>query len=204
VYAVAITGGIASGKTAVTDRLTELGVTVVDADLASRAVVEPGQPALAEITAAFGVDTLAADGRLDRAALRRRIVADADARRRLEAILHPRIRSWMLAHARQADSDYVALAIPLLVETGGRANYDWVREIVVVDTPQALQRQRLQARDGADSAQVEGLLAAQASRAQRLALADHILINDAGLAELRRAVDRLHPRLCRHARQSPG
>ena len=193
-YAIAVTGGIAAGKTAVTERLAERGICIVDADVGSRAIVEPGQPALAEVVREFG-DVLDADGRLDRARLRERIFAEPTARQRLEAILHPRIRSWMQAQAAAATSAYVVLAIPLLTEVGGRASYPWLRGIVVVDTPLTLQRQRLRQRDGADDAMVERMLAAQATRAQRLALADHVLINDGSFQALQRAVDRLDLRL---------
>ena len=189
-YSVAITGGIASGKTAVTERLASRGIAVVDADLASRAVVEPGQPALAEILGAFG-ELRDSDGRLDRGKLRALVFADPEARRRLEAITHPRIREWMQRQAELASSAYVVLAIPLLAEVGGRAAYPWLRRIVVIDAPVARQRERLRRRDGADAVMVERLLAAQATRPQRLALADDVLINDGTLDELHRRVDRL-------------
>jgi dephospho-CoA kinase len=191
---IAVTGGVASGKSATTAAFSALGITIVDADVAAREVVEPGQPALAEVAARFGAGSLAADGRLDRAAMRVRVFADPAARRDLEAILHPRIRLQMRAACEQAPGPYVIAAIPLLAEGGGRANWPWLRRILVVDVPEGLQRQRLMERDGADAALAGQMIAAQASRAQRLALADDVLVNDGTPEQLREAVFRLDAR----------
>lgn len=185
---VAVTGGIASGKSAVTARFEALSVPVIDADLIAREAVKPGQPALGEIVERFGDGVLAADGRLDRAALRVRVFADPVERAALEAILHPRVRAAMRERALNAKSDYVVLAIPLLVESG---QYDWVDRVLLVDAPESLQVARVMTRDGVDRAAAEAVLAVQAPRAARLAVADDVVVNDAGLGLLDSAVERL-------------
>jgi dephospho-CoA kinase len=190
-YVVAVTGGVASGKSAATDAFAALGIVVADADVAARAVVEPGQPALHQIAEQFGPGALAADGRLDRAAMRERIFADARARATLEGILHPRIRTWLQSACVAATSPYVVVAIPLLTEGGGRSAYPWLDRILVVDVPEPVQHQRLMRRDGADEGLARRMVAAQASRAQRLALADDVIVNDGPLAALVAAVSRL-------------
>lgn len=190
---VGLTGGIASGKSAACARLAAHGVAVVDADVAAREVVTPGQPALDEVVARFGPAVLAADGTLDRAALRARVFADPAQRRALEAILHPRVRERMRAQADAAAGDYVVLAIPLLAESG--ADYSWLDAVVVVDVPEDVQLARLVARDGNDGTLARAMIAAQAPRAARLALADEVIDNRGTLAELHAAVDALHQRL---------
>jgi dephospho-CoA kinase len=197
-YRVGLTGGVASGKSVVAERFAALGVTVADADIAARAVVEPGQPALAEVVAAFGRATLDADGRLDRARLRARVFNDPDARRTLEGLLHPRIRAALRTAADAAPGPYVIVAIPLLAEGGGRAAYPWLDRILVVDAPPAVQRARLMARDGIDAALADRMLAAQADRQQRLAIADDVLVNDGAIDALDaqvRALDAQYRRL---------
>jgi len=190
-FVVAITGGIASGKSAVCALFESLGITVADADLAARAIVAPGQPALAEIAAQFGPSILLADGSLDRAQLRARIFSDADARQALEAITHPRIRSLLQAQCAAATSPYAIAAIPLLAEVGAVAAYPWLQRILVVDAPLALQRLRLLRRDGIDAALADRMIAAQASREQRLALASDVIVNDGSVQELKAPVVRL-------------
>lgn len=190
----AITGGVASGKSTVTRWLEELGVHVADADVAARDAVAQGSDGLAEVLAAFGPEVLDADGGMDRAAMRRRVFADDQARRRLEAIIHPRVRQMLEAQCRAADSPYAVAAIPLLAEGGGRSAYPWLDRIAVVDVPEAVQLQRLQARDGVDLALAEKMLAAQATRRQRLAIADDVLVNDSTLAALHAQVKALHRR----------
>ena len=198
-FAVAITGGIASGKSAVADRFAHLGRVVVDADVAAREVVAPGEPALAEIAARFGAQALLGDGRLDRAWVRAHAFADAGARRDLEAITHPRIRARLLEQARAAGGAYVLVAIPLLAEGGGRAAYPWLQRILVVDAPEALQLARLRLRDGIDAELARRMIAAQATRAQRLALADDVLVNDGAESAIEPAVVRLDRLYCRMA-----
>jgi dephospho-CoA kinase len=203
-FAVAVTGGIAAGKSAVTDRFARLGRVVVDADLAAREVVAPGEPALAEIKARFGAQALLGDGSLDRAWLRAHAFADAGARRELEAITHPRIRARLFDPARDAAGAYVVVAIPLLADGGGRAAWPWLQRILVVDAPQALQLARLRLRDGADAELARRMIAAQATRAERLALADDVVVNDGAPAALDGAVVRLDARYLRLAGVARG
>jgi dephospho-CoA kinase len=191
-FVVALTGGVASGKSAVTRRFEALGVPVHDADAAARAVVEAGTPGLAAIVAAFGEAALLPDGTLDRRAMRARVFADADARRRLEAIVHPRVNDWLHARVAAERGPYALLAIPLLVETWPQ--YAWVDRVLVVDAPDALRLERLMQRDGIDPAAAERMLAAQASRAQRLARADDVIDNSGDPAALDAAVAALHAR----------
>jgi dephospho-CoA kinase len=193
-FCVGLTGGIASGKSAVADRFAARGIAVVDADVAAREVVAPGQPALAEIAAVFGDDVVQADGTLDRAALRRHVFDDDAARRRLEAILHPRIRVRMREQALRAGGPYVIVAIPLLAEGGGRLAYPWLDRILVVDVPREVQLARLVRRDGIELALAERMLAAQADRASRLAIADDVIVNEGALALLDAEVDALDRR----------
>lgn len=183
-FIIAITGGVASGKSAVSARFETLGVVVVDADVAARAAVAAGSEGLAEVTAAFGPDVLAADGSLDRAAMRKRVFADADARRRLEAIIHPRVRRQLMDECRAATGPYAIAAIPLLAEGGGREAYPWLDRILVVDVPVEVQRERLMARDGIDAALADRMIAAQADRRERLAMADDVIVNDGPIEAL--------------------
>ncbi|MBS0463191.1 MAG: dephospho-CoA kinase [Proteobacteria bacterium] len=193
-FVVAVTGGIASGKTAVCRAFERLGVTVADADVLARELVAPGQPALQEIVARFGDGILTAQGELDRIGLRRIVFADAASRIDLETILHPRIRKALRDACAVASSPYAIAAIPLLAEGGGRAAYPWLDRILVVDVPGETQMQRLLSRDGGSVEQAERMLAAQASRTQRLAIADDVVENDGTLAQLGRQIDALHMR----------
>ncbi len=188
---IGLTGGIASGKSTVARCFARRGITVVDADAVSRAVVEPGQPSLAEVVRAFGRDILDPSGRLRRARLREIIFGDAGQRRRLEAILHPAIRTEMARRLAAAPGPYVIMMVPLLVETGGG---DRVDRVLVVDVPEQTQITRLMQRDGVGQAQARAALGAQASRAQRLAAADDVIRNDGDLQTLDARVDALHHR----------
>jgi dephospho-CoA kinase len=201
-YVVGLTGGVASGKSEVARRFEALRVTVVDADVAAREAVAPGSEGLIAIVAAFGTGALAADGSLDRMAMRRRVFADDDARRTLEGILHPRVRVALREACLGAAGPYAIAAIPLLAEGGGRAAYPWLDRILVVDVARERQLERLLRRDGIDQDLAEGMLAAQASREARLAIADDILVNDAGLDALDRHVAALHAQYL--ALASPG
>jgi dephospho-CoA kinase len=197
-FVVAITGGIASGKSEVSRLFAELGIAVADADVIARALVEPGQPALREIVARFGDDVLQTDGQLDRAALRRRIFADASARRDLEAILHPRIRLALHEACEAAASPYAIAVVPLLAEGGGRKAYPWLARILVVDASREAQTQRLLQRDGGSVEQAERALAAQVAREARLAIADDVIENSGGIDALApqvRKLDALYRRL---------
>lgn len=188
-FVVGITGGIGSGKSAVSDRFEALGIRVVDADLASRWVVEPGRPALARIAEHFGDDVLAGDGSLDRAALRRLVFAAPEERRWLETLLHPLIADEIRAALAAAQSPYAILVSPLLIESG---QTEFVDRVLVVDVPEAVQIERTMARDDNDEAQVRSIIAAQIDRASRLARADDVIENDGGLDALDEQVAELH------------
>lgn len=190
--AIAVTGGIASGKSAVCDAFARLGTVVIDADVAAREVVAPGSPGLARVVEAFGPATLTAAGELDRAALRTRVFAEPEARRRLEAILHPLIRERLHQQALAATGPYVLVAIPLLAEA--REPYAWLSRVLVVDVPRALQVSRVMQRDGIDRDQALQILAAQATREARLRIATDVIVNDADLAQLDRMAQRLDQR----------
>jgi len=191
-FVVALTGGIASGKSAVERRFEALGIHAYDADVAARAVVEPGSDALAEVARVFGPDALDAEGRLDRPAMRQRVFADPSARVTLEGILHPRIRAWLRDAVASDTGPYCILSIPLLVEN--RAHYAWVDRVLVVDAPEAVRIERLTRRDGIDPALAASMIAAQATREQRLAIADDVIVNDADEASLDGAVAALDAR----------
>jgi dephospho-CoA kinase len=188
---IGLTGGIASGKTMVARRFSELEVPVIDADESSRRVVAPGQPGLGQVVAAFGAALLTADGELDRRALRTLVFADPLKRQELEGILHPLIRADMEQRAEDAIGPYLILAIPLLVEGGGRNRVD---RILVVDVPEALQLERLVTRDSVGPEEARAILAAQANRTDRLHAADDVLRNTGTVRELQQKVDRLHDR----------
>ena len=183
-YIIGVTGGVASGKSTVTRRFEVLGVAVADADLAAREAVAAGSDGLAEVVRVFGREVLADDGNLDRAAMRRRVFADAAARAELESIIHPRVRTRLHALCAAAEGPYAIAAIPLLAEGGGRTAYPWLARILVVDVPEAVQRERLMRRDGVDAALAGSMIAAQATRAQRLAVADDVIVNDGPLDAL--------------------
>ena len=195
-YVVGITGGIGSGKSAVTDYLETKGITVVDADKVARVVVEPGTSGLAAIAEHFGSDILLPDGSLDRAALRRVVFDNADERKVLEGITHPRIREEIARQLDEATSPYVVLASPLLLESGQNsfANY-----VVVVDVPESVQLSRTMARDDNSAQLVKSIMAAQLDRETRLSRADTSISNDGSLDELYTRVDDLHDDLLARA-----
>ncbi|MFP6816881.1 MAG: dephospho-CoA kinase [Pseudomonadales bacterium] len=188
-WVLGITGGIGSGKTAVSDRFQALGITVVDADVASRVVVEPGRPALAAIAGHFGDEAINNDGTLNRAELRKRIFADPEERKWLEKLTHPLINQYLLEELANAKSPYAILVSPLLAETGQSR---FCQRIVVVDVPIELQVERTMSRDDNDEAQVRAIIAAQASREERLKLADDVIVNDQCLEHIDAEVTRLH------------
>ena len=199
---IGLTGGIASGKSTVAQRFTDLRVPVIDADVAARAVVAPGTPGLAEVIERFGPGVLAENGELERRALRDLIFSNPGARRDLESILHPLIRADMERSADQAVGPYIVMAIPLLIEGGPS---DRVDRILVVDVDEAVQLRRVMERDGCTAEQARAILASQASRSARLAAADDVLQNAGTVTDLRHAVDRLHERYLRLAEiQRPG
>lgn len=205
-FVVGLTGGVASGKSEVTRRFEALGITVADADIAARDAVAVGSEGLARVVATFGADVLDATGALDRAAMRRRIYADPAARKRLETIIHPRVRRALRAQCAAAPEPYAVAAIPLLAEAsrerdrdGVRQAYPWLHRIAVVDVPVEVQLARLLARDGIDAALARGMIDAQATRAQRLAIADDVIANDGPLDALDAQVAALHARYLRLA-----
>lgn len=194
---VVLTGGVASGKTAVSDHLAELGVPVMDTDVIAREVVRPGEPGLAQIVETFGRDVLDANGELDRRKLRREIFSDEKKRRRLEGILHPLIEARTRERIRKAaDHAYVVVVVPLLVETGVFGDAD---AVVVVDVPERLQIERLMERDDMTADQAQAMLDAQAGRDERLAIADFVIDNSGARDRLRKEVERLHGLLVGHA-----
>ena len=186
---IGLTGGIASGKSTVADMFADLGVPVIDTDIIAREVVQPGQPALEEIREAFGDGIIAADGALDRPAMRAVVFSDEDARRRLEAILHPRIGEATREQADAAGGEYQVIVVPLLVESALRA---FVDRVLVVDCDEETQVARLLARDAESETQARRILAAQSSRDERLAIADDIVANDGDFDETREQVLTLH------------
>lgn len=188
---IGLTGGIASGKSEAARRFAELGVPVLDADAIAHELVAPGQPLLDAVLGAFGPSVRLPDGSLDRAALGRLVFADPAERRRLEAITHPAIRAELAARTARLDAPYVVLMIPLLVETGMTGEVD---RVLVIDAPEAEQRRRITARDRHDAAHIARILSAQATRQDRLAAADDVIVNDGEVADLHRAVDALHQR----------
>lgn len=188
-YVVGLAGGIGSGKSAVSDRFCAFGIAVVDADVAARDVVEPGQPALAEIADHFGGTILDQEGRLNRRALRGHVFKHPDERRWLERALHPRINALMRDQLDAAPSPYAILVNPLMRNRDPRAD-----RILVVDVPETVQIERTMARDNVDRAQAEAIMANQLARDDRLAFADDVIVNDRGIADLHAAVDALHPR----------
>jgi dephospho-CoA kinase len=193
---VGVTGGIGSGKSAATDHFARLGITIVDADLASRVIVEPGRPALAAIAEPFGPDILQPDGQLDRAALRQKVFADSAERQWLEQLTHPLIGEEIMQQLSQSTSAYTILASPLLLETTQK---DLCDITVVVDVPEELQLQRTMARDANDEAQVRRIMAAQMPRRQRLQLADEVVDNSGDLQQLYQQVEQLHQQFLRRA-----
>ena len=192
---IGLTGGIASGKTAVADLFAGFGASVIDTDQIARKVVEPGKPTLTALTTALGTGILGADGRLDRHRLRDRIFRDASTRRIVERILHPAIMAELVRQADSAPGPYQVLVIPLLVE-GGRSGL--VDRVLLVDCPEEQQIERLIKRDGETRENAALALAAQATRAARLAEADDVILNDgdrAKLVELVAGLDREYRRL---------
>lgn len=186
---VGLTGGIASGKTTVSDLFAHLGAKVIDADVAAREVVAPGSEGLAYICRQFGDKMLTPKGTLDRQALRRHIFADDAARKQLEGFLHPRIRARMWEQLATGDFPYALMVVPLLVETDFARLVD---RILVVDTPVEVQRRRLIERDNCTAEQADAILAAQTTRERRLAAADDVVVNDARIDQVEPQVHALH------------
>jgi dephospho-CoA kinase len=190
-FRIVLTGGIASGKTAVANAFAALGVPVIDTDQISRDVVEPGSPTLQRIVDAFGSIALDSTGHYDRRRMREWVFADPEERKKLNAIIHPAIRDELARRSLTARGPYQIHAIPLFVEGGAKNGYD---RILVVDCSEQLQLQRLMQRDQVGEVQARQILAAQATRGQRLAVATDIIVNDATLDAVRIHVAELHQR----------
>jgi dephospho-CoA kinase len=190
-FRVGLTGGIACGKSFVADLFAQLAIPVIDTDEIARQVVAPGQPGLEAILTEFGPDLLMPGGELDRTALRGRIFADGSDRRRLEAILHPRIRDRAVEMSATLGGPYQIMVVPLLIETNFRQLVD---RILVVDCPESLQRERLVARDSEDAGQVDRIMSTQLDRKARLRSADDVIDNAGTKEQTRRQVESLHRR----------
>ena len=188
-FRIGLTGGIASGKSTVASFFATLGVPIVDTDIIAREIVAPGQPALKEISAAFGEKVIAEDGSLDRALLREIVFADDARRKKLEEILHPLIRDTAFQQAAVADGPYVIIVVPLLYESPMKQAMD---RILVVDCDEETQLRRLTERDNESEEQARRMIAAQASRAERLSVADDVIGSEVSLVDTRDAVAVLH------------
>jgi dephospho-CoA kinase len=197
---IGLTGGIGSGKSMATDYLQTRGITIVDADLAARLIVEPGEPALQEIVETFGEDILQQDGTLNRAALRQIVFADPEQRRRLEAITHPRIAQEIMRQLAVSPSPYTVLVSPLLFESG---QHRFAQRTLLIDAPEAEQKRRASVRDKVSEEQITAIMKVQMSREDRRKRADDVVMNDAGVDALHAALEQLHQRYLElsHGRQ---
>ncbi len=215
-FVVGLTGGIGSGKSAVAECFAALGAALVDTDVIARQLTVAGGAAIEPIKAAFGLGVLTPEGALDRPAMRQRVFADPAVRARLEAILHPLIRAeserqisrphvvgvTTACRPASADFPYTVLVVPLLVETGSYR--ERVDRVMVVDCPEEMQIARVMARNGLSRAEVLAIMAAQSSRAERLAAADDVIINDAGRDKLQTQVAAAHATYLEMSKSSPG
>ncbi len=188
---IGLTGGIGSGKSMATDYLQAQGITIVDADLAARVIVEPGKPALDDIVSTFGESILQADGTLNRAALRQIVFSDPAQRQRLESITHPRIAQEILHQLSVSLSPYTVLVSPLLFESG---QYRFAQRTLLIDAPEHAQRQRAAARDKVSEEQIAAIMAVQMSREERRQRADDIVMNDGDVSALHASLEKLHQR----------
>ena len=190
---VGLTGGIGSGKSTVAKGLQSKGVTVVDADQIAREVVQPGEEALDEIANTFGSEVIQTDGNLDRAALKQRIFSDPNAKKQLEAILHPRIRQRILDQVNSATgTPYVVADIPLLVESKYPEHFD---RVIVVDCTETQQVERVKARDDMSDEQIQRIMDSQATRQERLKSATDVIDNTGDLKSLKMQIEKLHDTL---------
>lgn len=189
---IGLTGGIGSGKTAVSDRFKRLGIHVVDADIAARTIVEPNKPAWDEIKAFFGNGVLLEDQSLNRAWLRQQVFSDNDKRKKLEEITHPKIRDEIIRDLASSTSPYTLLVSPLLIESG---QAKLVEKVIIIDVPEAVQIERTCSRDNNDTEQVKRIIAAQLPREQRLTHADWVIDNSQPIDTLDRRIEKLHQEL---------
>lgn len=188
-YIVGVTGGIGSGKTAATNRLEQHGITIVDADIVARQVVEPGSEALNKIQSQFGDQFILDDGNLDRAKMRELVFSQPAMKDKLNTIMQPAIRAELMRQLSQAHSDYVVLSAPLLFEN---SLHKVCNRVLVIDVPEEIQLQRASQRDEVSKANIKAIIAAQISRVERQALADDLLLNDGSIEELNIQIDQLH------------
>lgn len=195
-FIVGLTGGIGSGKSTVADLFVEQGAALVDTDAIAHELTASGGDAIPALSDAFGRQILAGDGSLDRSAMRHLVFSDPGARTRLEGILHPLIRRISAERCQAATGPYVILAVPLLVETGSYR--ERCQRIVVVDCPETLQIERVMARSSLTANEVRAIMATQATRTQRLAIADDVIINDKTHENLRNQVIQLHNNYLKH------
>ena len=186
---IGLTGGIGSGKSVASDKFKSLGIVVVDADVASRTVVEPGKPALKEIQDHFGSGIITAEGKLERNKLREIIATDSKERKWLESVLHPKIGEQITKEISESTSVYTLFVAPLLLETNSQ---EMCSRVVVVDVPKDVQIQRTAKRDKVSSNQVEQMVAAQMKREKRLEKADDVLLNNGTIEDLEKQVEELH------------
>lgn len=186
---IGLTGGIGSGKTAASDYFASLGITVVDADLVSRIVVEPGKPALVKIAEHFGKDILTEEGSLDRTALRKVVFDDPEERVWLEKLLHPSIAEEIFLQLSNSNSAYTLLVSPILFESGQNM---MTQRTLVIDAPEELQLSRTATRDSTDEDSVKAIMKAQTQRQDRISKADDVICNDGDLAGLHNKIDLIH------------
>ena len=194
---IALTGGIGSGKTTVSDYFRKLGVPVIDADETSHEMTQAGEPAVQKIVDVFGDSVLDRDGNLDRTALRNIVFGDPESRKQLESILHPEIQRQMNEAASRTQSPYCLFSIPLLIENGQHVSYD---RILVIEASEDRRRTWIQARSDLTESEITAILSAQVSDEQRRRAADDLLINDGGIDDLHARIDRLHQRYLALAR----
>ncbi len=193
---IGLTGGIGSGKSVASDKFKSLGITIVDADVASRTVVEPGKPALKEIEDHFGSGIITAEGKLDRNNLREIIATDPEERKWLESVLHPKIGEQITKEISESTSVYTLFVAPLLLETNSQ---EMCSRVVVVDVPKDVQIQRTAKRDKVSPNQVEQMVAAQMEREKRLEKADDVLLNSGTIEDLEKQVEELHKKYIKMA-----
>jgi len=200
-FVVVLTGGIASGKTAVSDLFARRDVPIIDTDVIAHEIVEPGQPALDQIRNELGQEFINQEGRLDRRKMRNAIFSDPELRLKLEGILHPAITAEASRQIALLDKPWCILVVPLLVESG---LFPWIDRVLVVDAEESVQIARVMARDNISRKRAQAILDAQAGRQQRLRLADDIIENNSSLGQLEAAVDRLYKRYNTMAKELYG
>jgi dephospho-CoA kinase len=200
-FVVGLTGGIGSGKSAAAEEFERLGATVVDTDAIAHGLTQAGGKALAEIERVFGADVIGDSGAMDRSKMRSIVFADPAAKKALEALLHPMIREQSQQLIAAAPGPYVIHVVPLLIESAGYKNR--VDRVLVVDAPEALQMERVRARSGLAEDEVRAILAAQATRTERLAAADDVIDNRGTIDALRKQVAALHRKYLEYSKAAP-